>query len=261
VPFLGSWGSWGAGGGILAVPALAVAMHWTMQQAAPVALIAVAMGAAVGAFEGLRNGLVRYKAAFLIALSGFPLVYLGQLLAHEMSQAALQAGFSVVMLFVAYRLYQQVRLKSVADEGLSLLKARINPDSGKFFWTIPTAALLACIGGATGFMTGLLGVGGGFVIVPVLRKFTDVSMQGIVATSLMVIALVGAIGVGSAVLRHTVVPWDAAAVFTSTTVLGMLVGRRLIKKIAPHHVQVVFAVVLTLVAIGLLLSASSELLA
>ena len=130
------------------------------------------------------------------------------------------------MLIVAYRLLRQVRLKSVADKGMSLPKVRINPDSGKFIWTIPTAALLACIGGVTGFITGLLGVG----------------------------------GVGSTVLRHTVVPWDAAAVFTTTTVLGMLLGRRLIKKIAPNHLQVVFAVVLTLVALGLLLSASSELL-
>ena len=251
----------GAGGGILAVPALSVGMHWTMQQAAPVALIAVAMGAAVGALEGLRNGLVRYKAAALIAASGFPLVYLGQKIAHDMSQSVLQAGFSCVMLLVAFRLYRQVRLKSANESGLAFTKARINPDSGKFIWTLPTAALLASIGGVTGFMTGLLGVGGGFVIVPMLRKFTEVSMQGIVATSLMVIALVGASGVGSAIIRQTEIPWGAASIFSATTVLGMLLGRRLIKKISPNHVQLVFAAVLTLVALGLLASASAALLA
>ena len=251
----------GAGGGILAVPALSVGMHWTMQQAAPVALIAVAMGAAVGALEGLRNGLVRYKAAALIAASGFPLVYLGQKIAHDMSQSVLQAGFSCVMLLVAFRLYRQVRLKSANESGLAFTKARINPDSGKFIWTLPTAALLASIGGVTGFMTGLLGVGGGFVIVPMLRKFTEVSMQGIVATSLMVIALVGASGVGSAIIRQTEIPWGAASIFSATTVLGMLLGRRLIKKISPNHVQLVFAAVLTLVALGLLASASAVLLA
>ena len=250
----------GAGGGILAVPALSVGMHWTMQQAAPVALIAVAMGAAVGAIEGLRNGLVRYKAAALIAVSGIPLVYLGQMIAHEMSQPALQAGFSGVMLLVAFRLYRQVRMKSASESGLTFTRARINPDSGKFIWTLPTAAVLASIGGATGFMTGLLGVGGGFVIVPMLRKFTEVSMQGIVATSLMVIALVGASGVGSAVIRNTAIPWGPASIFSATTVVGMLIGRRLIKKISPSHVQLVFAAVLTLVALGLLVSAIYALL-
>jgi uncharacterized membrane protein YfcA len=251
----------GAGGGILAVPALAVGMHWTMQQAAPVALIAVALGAAVGAFEGLRHGLVRYKAAVLIAVSGFPLVYLGQMLAHDMSQPALQAGFSMVMLVIAFRLYRQVRFKSESDSGVLFAKARVNPESGKFIWSMTTVAVLASIGGATGFMTGLLGVGGGFVIVPMLRKFTEVSIEGIVATSLMVIALVGASGVVSAVLRHTAVPWGHAAVFSATTVLGMLAGRRLIKKISPIHVQLLFAAVLTLVAFGLLFSASSVLVA
>ncbi len=249
----------GAGGGILAVPALAVGMHWTMQQAAPVALIAVAIGAAVGAFEGLRNGLVRYKAAALIALSGFPLVYVGQVLAHQLSQPALQAGFAMVMLLVAYRLYRQVRLNSMEESEDVIARARVNPDSGKFIWTIPTAAVLASIGGATGFMTGLLGVGGGFVIVPMLRRFTEVSMQGIVATSLMVIALVGASGVASAMIRSTSIPWGPATIFSATTVIGMLVGRRLIKKISPRNVQVTFAVVLTAVAAGLLLGAARTL--
>jgi uncharacterized membrane protein YfcA len=107
----------------------------------------------------------------------------------------------------------------------------------------------------------LLGVGGGFVIVPMLRRFTEVSMQGIVATSLMVIALVGASGVASAVIHNTSIPWGPAAVFSATTMLGMLAARRLIKKISPYHVQVTFAVVLTVVAVGLLLNASRTLVA
>ena len=250
----------GAGGGILAVPALSVGMHWTMQQSAPVALIAIAFGASVGALEGLRNGLVRYKAAALIAASGFPLVYVGQMLASKLSQPSLQAGFALVMLLVAFRLFRQVALRSKPEAASSVARARVHPDSGKFIWTPATAAVLAFIGGATGFMTGLLGVGGGFVIVPMLRKFTNVSMQGVVATSLMVIALVGASGVASAVSRHASVPWGPAAIFSATTVVGMLVGRWLIKKIAAHHVQSVFAAVLTLVAMGLLFSATSELL-
>ena len=63
----------GAGGGILAVPALVSGMGWSMQQAAPVALIAVAGGAALGAVEGLKKGLVRYKAALVMVISGLPL--------------------------------------------------------------------------------------------------------------------------------------------------------------------------------------------
>lgn len=237
----------GAGGGILAVPALAFGMGWTMQQAAPVALVAVAIGATAGTLEGLRNGLVRYKAAVLVATSGFPLVYVGQALAQNLPQPWLQTAFSGVMLVVAWRQYWQVRHTPTRSDTL-LAKARINPDSGKFIWSVPTALLLAAIGGVTGFMTGLLGVGGGFLIVPLLRKFTEVSVQGIVATSLMVIALVSASGVGSALLRQTTIPWEPALVFAAATVAGMFGGRRLIKKLSQKQVQYGFSAVLTLVA-------------
>ena len=60
----------GAGGGILAIPALTLGVGWTLAQATPVALLAVGTAAALGALDGLRKGLVRYKAAALMALVG-----------------------------------------------------------------------------------------------------------------------------------------------------------------------------------------------
>jgi uncharacterized membrane protein YfcA len=228
-----------------------------MQQAAPVGLIAVAISAGVGALDGLRHGLVRYKAAALIALSGFPFVYLGQIIAHQLSQPLLEGSFACMMLLVAYRLYRQCPSQlptvSVLDKPMAMVK--VNRNSGKFIWSIQTAAWLAFIGGATGLMTGILGVGGGFLIVPMLRKLTDLSVQAIVATSLMVVALVSVSGVGSAVMRSTTIPWGAASLFTAATVIGMLAGRKLIQKISPSHVQAGFAFLLILVALGLCVKA------
>jgi uncharacterized protein len=68
----------GAGGGVLAVPALVAALGFSMKQAAPIAMVAVACGALVGTVEGLARGLVRYKAAALMAIAGVPLASLGQ---------------------------------------------------------------------------------------------------------------------------------------------------------------------------------------
>ena len=172
----------GAGGGILAVPALVVGMGWTMQQAAPVALIAVAGGAAIGAAEGFRRKLVRYKAAILMAVSGVPVTSVGIRMAQALPQRTLLMLFSTVMLIVAARLYLQARKAKDGDVGESLRLGRIDPETGRFVWTWATAAMLGAIGALTGFMTGLLGVGGGFVIVPMLRRFTNLSMHGIVAT-------------------------------------------------------------------------------
>src|SRR5690554_6488072 len=60
----------GAGGGIFAVPALVFGLGMDIQTAAPVALMAVGMAAALGALHGLRHGIVRYRAAFVLAASG-----------------------------------------------------------------------------------------------------------------------------------------------------------------------------------------------
>ena len=81
-----------------------------------------------------------------------------------------------------------------------------------------------------------------------------------VAFFLMVIALVGASGVASALLQHADIPWCVAATFSATTILGMLLGRRSIKALAPGHVQRGFSVVLTVVAAGLLWQAIRTLL-
>ncbi|MBU1357704.1 MAG: sulfite exporter TauE/SafE family protein [Gammaproteobacteria bacterium] len=244
----------GAGGGILAVPALVVGMSWPMQQAAPVALIAVAGSAAIGAAEAFRRHLVRYKAAVLMALAGVPVTGLGIRVAQTLPQRVLLALFACVMLVVAARLFVQAQQAGREEDDEAKL-ARVNASTGRFSWTWPTAFLLAGIGGATGFMTGLLGVGGGFVIVPMLRRFTNVSMHGIVATSLLVIALVGTGSVITSIAHGTTFPLALTAYFTAATAIGMLIGRKASSRLSARHVQMGFAAVLVAVALGLLAKA------
>jgi uncharacterized protein len=107
----------------------------------------------------------------------------------------------------------------------------------------------------TGLMTGLLGVGGGFVIVPMLRKLTNVSMHGIVATSLMVVALVGSGGIVSTIRAGVSPPLVLTLWFSVTTALGMIVGRRASRHLSARHVQIGFAGVLVCVALGMMAKA------
>jgi uncharacterized membrane protein YfcA len=245
----------GAGGGILAVPALVVGMGWPIQQATLVALIAIAGSAAVGAAEGFRKKLVRYKAALLMALTGIPVTGLGIQASHILSQRVLLTLFSCVMLIVAIRLILQAC--SAHSEKINAGPVcRIDPVTGRLKWTWVTATLLAVIGASTGFMTGILGVGGGFMIVPLLRRFTNVSMHGIVATSLLVIALVGIGGIAMSILHGTTVPVASTASFTLATAGGMVIGRLASSRLSTKHVQMAFAAVLFVVAAGVLCKAA-----
>jgi hypothetical protein len=246
----------GAGGGILAVPALVAGMGWPMQQAAPVALIAVGCSAALGALEGFQRRLVRYRAAIWMALAGAPCTVLGNMLARELSQRLLMFLFALVLLWVAYRLLHRHDSGSGHVSSDKVKAGQLDPETGRFNWNAATIALVGLIGAITGVMSGLLGVGGGFVIVPMLRRYTNVSMHGIVATSLLVIALVSGASVGAAIWRGIVLPYDFCVYFSVASAAGMLLGRVFSRRLPEQRVQQGFAVVLICVAIGLVVKAS-----
>lgn len=244
----------GAGGAIIAVPLLMFGFHWDVTHAAPVALLAVGSSAAVGAFLGLRAKIVRYRAAALMAGIGSVVTPLGAYVAHQLPPMPLALIFASVLLFVAQRLFRQAhqQLQGLADPALQQDAAacKLSEDTGRFRWTALCTRALSLAGLITGFLSGLLGVGGGFVIVPALRRSTDLAMNSVVATSLMVIALVSA----SAVLTSLIAGRLDTAIglpFALGAITAMLAGRRLASRLAGPRLQQGFAVVAGLVAVGL----------
>jgi len=247
-------GIMGAGGGILAVPVLVQGLHWSMQQAAPVALVAVAAGALVGTLDGFKHRLVRYKAAILMATCGIPMTHQGQQWAHALPQHVLMGGFSALMLMVAWRFYQQARLASHASDDVLTL-AFISDATGKFIWTPLTALVLGGIGLFTGLMTGLLGVGGGFLIVPLMRRLTNLALPSIVATSLFLIFMVSTGGVINAVLAGAALPWFETSTFVAAMVSGMFTGRHLSRRLNPKQVQLGFSLLLLALSLSMMFKA------
>lgn len=246
----------GAGGGILAVPALVATFGWSMQQAAPVALIAVAGSAAIGAIDGLRQGIARYRAALLMAAAGMSMTPLGASAAHALPQQTLMVGFSMIMLMVAVRMLSDRQSDAERRAELAIWGwGRINPETGRFVWSWGTALLLLAIGATVGFLTGLLGVGGGFVLVPLLRRFTNLSMPGVVATALMTVALVGSSGVFAALAQGATIEPLPTVLFAAACAIGMVLGRMVGRRLPPARVQQAFAAVLLLVATGMLVLA------
>ncbi|MBN2993035.1 sulfite exporter TauE/SafE family protein [Pseudomonas cedrina subsp. fulgida] len=248
----------GAGGGILGVPALVLGLGLSMTQAAPVSLLAVGAAAAVGALDGLRHGLVRYRAALLIALLGALFSPVGVFLAHQLPEAVLMGLFSALMVLVAWRMVRREKPETgPSDHGTASWAQKncmLDQQTGRFAWTAKCSATLAALGAVTGAVSGLLGVGGGFLIVPAFKQLTDVQMRGIVATSLMVISLLSLIGVAGALhagVRIEPVGW----VFIGASVVGMLAGQRLCSLIPARALQVGFASLCVVVAAGMLFNA------
>jgi uncharacterized membrane protein YfcA len=238
----------GAGGGILAIPALMIGMGYSLTDARPVSLIAVGLAAMLGCADGWRRGLVRYRAALWIALAGAVCAPLGIWFAQWLPQRVSGALFGLLMVYMALRMLSQgLGSNAPGSQDAKPRDCMINPGTGRFRWTWPCARWLFGVGATAGLLTGMFGVGGGFVIVPGLRRVSNVGMHGGVATSLMVIATVSAVSsaemfAGGASMA-TQGWW-----FVGAAAAGTLAGRKLSSRIAPRPLQCVFAGVILLAA-------------
>ena len=244
----------GAGGGILSVPLLVFTLHLPVAQAAPIALSAIALAAGVGALLGLKNKILRYKAAGFMAIFGLLLSPAGLWLAQRVPNAPLLIIFSCTLFYSSINLYKQASREVLGIENASRKPppCLLDPSIGKLAWNIPCARALMFSGGIAGFLSGLLGVGGGFIIVPALKRYTDLPVQSIVATSLGVLAIISAGGTLFSAASGNL-NLLLAAPFSFGALAGLLIGGAFGKKMSGPRLQQIFAVLTFAVAISLMI--------
>lgn len=244
----------GAGGGILAVPALTLGLGWTMTQASPVALLTVACAATIGMTAGLIKGEARFRAALMISATGILAAPFGQRLAHILPERWLSALFACVMLLVAQRLFQASR-HPPGEDSPTLARTRhciIDPETGRLIWNIRAFFKLCLIGITSGLTTGLLGVGGGFILVPALLNCSNIPMNGIISTSLMIISLISTGAVIAAFSTGQLNFTGQAVFFIAGATGGMLAGRQFAQKIPATLLKQGFSVLIAGVAVMLI---------
>jgi len=251
----------GAGGGILSVPLLVFILHLSVAEAAPISLSAITLAAGVGALLGLKNKILRYKAAGLMAIIGLTLTPLGLWISQRTPNAPLLIIFSLTLFYISIRLYRQAykEIHGIADfADKPPPPCLLDTSVGKLAWNIPCARALMFSGGLAGFLSGLLGVGGGFVIVPALKRYTDLPVNSIVATSLGVLAIIAGGGTIFSALSGNL-NFNIAAPFSLGALLGLLVGRAFGKKLSGPRLQQIFSALAFSVALGLIFKGLSGL--
>lgn len=202
----------GGGGSILAVPALVYGMGLDMRQAIPVSLMVVGIASAVGVVPKIRAGHIQWRLAGIFAALGIPATFVGAAVGSRLPQSALLIGFSVVMVAAGIRMLSGNGNTGTAceiREGVVDWK-RCAPRS------IPAGLLV-------GLLTGLFGVGGGFLIIPALVLMLGVDMPIAVGTSLLIIVANCAAGVLSH-LGGLSADWVVAAYFASSATAAALVA-------------------------------------
>jgi len=226
-----SLGLLGGGGSILAVPILVYVAGIGAKEAIAMSLVVVGMAAAWGTVGHLREGNVNLRVAALFGGISMVGTFLGARLATLMTGEAQLLLFAVVMLVAAlFMLRGGVPAPGDRQEGRS---------GG--WW-----AFIAAEGLAVGVLTGLVGVGGGFLIVPALVLLAGLPMKQAIGTSLAVIALKSVTGF-LGYLDQVVIAWGFLVLFTFFAMLGIQAGVAATRYLSGPALRRGFAVFLLLV--------------
>lgn len=233
-----SLGLLGGGGSILAVPILVYVAGVPARAAIPMSLVVVGLVSALGALLYARLRLVRLRAALVFGCAGIVGALLGARLTRRVSERWLLTLFAMLMLIVAVSMARKRREPVALD--------RVEP----------RLAAMVAVGFGVGGLTGFLGVGGGFVIVPALLWAGRLPMKDAIGTSLATITLSSASGLLGH-LGQAQIDWGLTAEFVACAGAGMFVGQLGARRVRAERLRQAFAALVAAVGLVILLRQAS----
>ena len=217
-----SLGLLGGGGSILTVPLLAYVAGMDAKPAIATSLLVVGVTSSIAAITHARAGRVRWPVAVVFGLAAMAGAYTGGRLARLIPGTVLLIAFAVIM-FVA---------------GTAMLRGRKDTSVLEGHQRLPILKITA-LGLAVGVISGLVGAGGGFLLVPALALLAGLPMPLAVGTSRVIIAMQSFAGfAGHLATEH--IDWKLAGLVTAAAVLGALIGGRLVAFINPATLRKLF---------------------
>lgn len=252
-----SLGLTGGGGAIFAVPLLVYGLGTPTKEAVGISLAAVGATSFVGFLHRWKLHEVEVRTGLLFAAAGMAGAPVGTWLADFLPDTVLLLGFAGLMLIVAIRLWQAASrpglpadapgcVTPAGDQEASTCRRDV---AGVLILNSRCAVLLLIVGVMTGVLSGLFGVGGGFVIVPALVLFSGMSMHRAVGTSLMVISLVSVSAIASQLQAGRQISPVITGLFVLGGISGLFAGQRIGRRLSGPVLQKVFVVAILAVAI------------
>lgn len=256
----------GAGGSVFAVPLLMLLAGLPITGAVGISLGAVAASSFYGSLRTLfnkkRRATILWLPGVILATTGAVTAPLGKWLGLQLAEAWLVLGFSFLASIIAVRMWlsasrhpdaaKVVRAGNYADTPEPELLCNLST-SGQFQLRPRCLSGLIMGGALVGLLSGLFGVGGGFLIVPLLLILSPISMAQAVSTSLAIIAIVSGSGFISHLIMSPGNDWHLLGLVAAGGMLGMMLGQAISHKIANALLQKIFAFSLLIVSLVTLL--------
>lgn len=232
-------GMFGIGGGVVTTPAIRLLLGAPALIAVGTPLAAIIPATVTGAVSYVRSGVADRRAGVLVGLSG-------ALTAVAGAWATRLVGGTLVLLVTAL-----VILLTAADMVLRVLRPQPDrPDAATLEQRPPSVPVLVAIGVLTGFYSGFLGLGGGFILVPMLTRWLRFPIKRAIGTSLVSITLLAI----PALATHWYlgnIDWAIALALVVGVVPGAFLGSKITLGASDRTVNIGFAVLLVIVAVWL----------
>lgn len=231
----------GGGGAVLALPILIYALRVPVKSAIAMSLAVISVAAFIGFLAHLAQGTVKVRVALVFGPFAVVAAYAGARIAQYVPAESQLILFAFVGLAGSVLMFRGTFRKSESSESIEYT----------FRPTARTVALFAAYGIVVGLLTGLIGVGGGFLIVPALVLGARLPMRLAVGTSLPVITvntLSGFLGYVGTVA----IDWELVAWFTGFAAVGTVIGTVTSKRVPQRHLRQVFGVLLVGVSLYVL---------
>ncbi|EMR03326.1 sulfite exporter TauE/SafE family protein [Cesiribacter andamanensis] len=244
-----SLGLIGGGGSILTVPALVYLLSVSPVLATAYSLFVVGATSLAGAFSFMRKGLVNYKTAAVFATPSFIAVYLTRkLLVPAIPDTLFTVGDFVMTKNIGIMVFFALIMLAAA---FSMMRNGAKADSQEEKEIQYNYPLIGLEGAVVGVLTGLVGAGGGFLIIPALVLLARLPMKMAVGTSLLIIAVKSLIGfLGD--IGNQPIDWTFMLLFTGLSLVGIFIGSWLSTKIHGSHLKKAFGWFVLLMALYIL---------
>ncbi|MET8683821.1 sulfite exporter TauE/SafE family protein [Streptomyces sp. NPDC004732] len=220
-------GGLGGGGGVLAVPALTYLIGLPPADAITASLIIVTLTSVTALTGHARDGNVVWRTGLLFAAAGVVPALLAGAVAGHLPRLGLTVAFAAVAGLAALRMLRPAPATAAGE-------AR--------------PARAGAAGAGLGAVTGLLGVGGGFLAVPALARILNLPMRRAIGTSLLVITINSIAALGARAGTGVHLDWAVIAPFTAAAILGARDGKRYAQRLSGNTLQRLFAYALLAVA-------------
>jgi uncharacterized membrane protein YfcA/uncharacterized membrane protein YedE/YeeE len=231
-----SLGLFGGGGSLLTLPILVYAAGVPVRQAIPLSLLVVGGTSAAALLTHGRIAQVRWRTGVLFGVGGMAGAYLGGRTAAFVPEVVLLVGFALIMIAAAVAMLRR-STGQARDTASHARDVRIG--------------LAIVLGSAIGFMAGLAGAGGGFLIMPALVLVAGLEIRSAISTSLFVIAMQSLAGFSGH--THDLGPyWNLGMLSTGTAIAGSVAGSRLCAKLSQSQLRRGFAVFVGAVGVFML---------